>query len=97
MDIARAMFLLLKDNKKGIYHIGSTDYMNRVELAKTVLKYFPDATYEMIATDTPSLQQPAPRPLLGGFIHSKFSQEYPGFLFSTVDDYLRSKIADIAT
>lgn len=90
-DIARAMFLLLKDNKKGIYHIGSTDYMNRVELAKTVLKYFPDAVYEMIATDTASLQQPAQRPLFGGFIHSKFSQEYPGFLFSTVDDYLRSK------
>jgi dTDP-4-dehydrorhamnose reductase len=32
-DIARAMYLLLKDSKTGIYHIAGSDYMNRVELA----------------------------------------------------------------
>jgi dTDP-4-dehydrorhamnose reductase len=90
-DIARAMFVLLRDGKSGIYHTGSTDYMNRVELALTVLKYFPGAEYDLIASDTVSLQQPAARPLIGGFVCMKFRSEYPEFLFSNVDDYLRAK------
>ena len=88
-DIARAMFVLLRDNKGGIYHIGSTDYMNRVALALRVLQYFPQAEYDLQAVSTEALQQPAPRPLLGGFVTAKFSSEYPEFLFSNVDDYLR--------
>ncbi len=92
LDIARAMHLLLRDGKSGIYHVGGTDYMNRAELALRVLQYFPDARYELIPVDTETLNQPAPRPLLGGFIHQKFSAEYPGFLFSTLDDYLSEKI-----
>lgn len=90
-DIARAIYLLLRDGKEGIYHIGGTDYMNRVELALRVLQYFPDADYELIPTDTPSLQQPAARPLLGGFITAKFKSAYPEFLFSNVDDYMQSQ------
>ena len=88
MDIARAMHLLLRDGKEGVYHIGSTDYMNRVALALNVLKYFPGATYQLIPLETAALQQPAARPMLGGFITRKFNQEYPDFRFSTVDDYL---------
>lgn len=90
-DIARAMFVLLRDGKTGIYHTGSTDFMNRVELALTVLKYFPGAQYELIPSDTVSLQQPAARPLIGGFVCMKFRSEYPEFLFSNVDDYLQAK------
>lgn len=89
-DIARAMFVLLRDSKSGIYHIGSTDYMNRVELALTVLKYFPNAEYELIPMDTATLNQPAARPLLGGFVKMKFSNEYPDMLFGNVDSYLQS-------
>jgi dTDP-4-dehydrorhamnose reductase len=74
-DIARAMFVLLRDGKKGIYHIGSTDYLNRVELALRVLHYFPDADYELIPMSTAALNQPAARPLLGGFVKMKFSNE----------------------
>lgn len=88
-DIARAMYVLLKDNKHGIYHIGSTDYLNRVELAMRILKYFPDAEYDLIPMSTAALNQPAARPLLGGFITLKFSTEYPDFMFSNVDDYLK--------
>ena len=88
-DIARAMFVLLRDNKDGIYHIGSTDYMNRVELALRVLQYFPTAQYDLIAVSTEELKQPAARPLRGGFVRMKFSSEYPDFLFSNVDDYLK--------
>jgi dTDP-4-dehydrorhamnose reductase len=87
-DIARAMYLLLRDGQEGIYHIGGTDYMNRVSLALRVLKYFPGAVYDLQPISTEALQQPAKRPLLGGFINLKFATLYPDFLFSTVDDYL---------
>jgi dTDP-4-dehydrorhamnose reductase len=92
-DIARAMYVLLRDNKKGIYHIGSTDFLNRVELALRVLSYFPDAEYDLIPISTADMKQPAPRPLLGGFVKMKFSNEYPEFLFGNVDSYLRSKVS----
>ena len=87
-DIARAMFLLLHDRKKGIYHICGTDFMNRVELALRVLHYFPNAEYDLIPVTTEELNQPAKRPLMGGFLKTKFSSEYPDFLFGTVDSYL---------
>lgn len=90
-DIAGAMFLLLHDGHEGVYHIGGTDYMNRVSLALRVLKYFPNAQYELQPLSTEALQQPAKRPLLGGFINLKFAKLYPDYLFSTVDDYLSAK------
>ncbi len=88
-DIARAMYVLLKDGKTGIYHIGSTDYLNRVELALRVLQYFPNAEYDLIPLSTAELNQPAARPLLGGFVKMKFSNEYPEFLFGNIDSYMQ--------
>jgi dTDP-4-dehydrorhamnose reductase len=93
-DIARAMFVLLRDGKTGIYHTGGTDYMNRVELALRVLQYFPNAQYELIPMNTTELNQPAARPLLGGFVKAKFSSEYPEFLFGNIDSYLKAKISE---
>ena len=87
-DIAAAMFVLLQDGKTGIYHFASTDYMNRVALALRVLRYFPDAPYELTAVSTKELAQPAARPLLGGFITSKFNSEYPTFECTSLDDLL---------
>ena len=95
-DIARAMFVLLKDNKHGIYHIGGTDYLNRVELALRVLSYFPDAEYDLIPISTAEMNQPAARPLLGGFIKTKFSNEYPHFLFGNIDSYMKEVMMAIA-
>ena len=95
-DIARAMFVLLKDNKHGIYHIGGTDYLNRVELALRVLSYFPDAVYDLIPISTAEMNQPAARPLLGGFIKTKFSNEYPHFLFGNIDSYMKEVMTMIA-
>jgi dTDP-4-dehydrorhamnose reductase len=66
--------------------------MNRVELALRVLQYFPDAAYDLIPMTTEELNQPAKRPLIGGFVKKKFSDAYPEFLFSNVDDYLRRKM-----
>ena len=89
-DIARAMYVLLRDSKSGIYHIGGTDFMNRVQLALRVLEYFPNASYELIPMSTEQLQQPASRPLVGGFVTMKFNTEYPDFLFGNVDSYIKS-------
>ncbi|MEZ5016532.1 MAG: SDR family oxidoreductase [Flavipsychrobacter sp.] len=88
-DIARAMFVLLRDNKSGIYHIGGTDYMNRIELALRVIQYFPNAEYELIPMNTEELNQPANRPLKGGFITMKFNREYPDMLFGNIDSYMK--------
>jgi dTDP-4-dehydrorhamnose reductase len=92
LDVAKSMWLLLNDKKEGVYHIASTDYVNRVELALRVLKYFPEAKYELIPMFTEELNQAAERPLLGGLLTSKFSAEYPSFLFSNVDDYVSGKL-----
>lgn len=91
-DIARCLFLLLRDKKTGIYNIAGTDYMNRVALAQRVLQYFPKASYSLEAISTQSLAQPAARPLLGGFVMKKFSAEYPEYQFSNLDDYLQTII-----
>ena len=88
-DIARAMCLLLKDEHAGIFHIASTDWMNRVELALNVLKYFPDAEYDLIPVTTEIMNQPAARPLRGGLLKSRFSELYPEFLFSNVDSFVQ--------
>jgi dTDP-4-dehydrorhamnose reductase len=90
-DIARCLFLLLNDNKNGIYNIASTDYMNRVQLALNIIKYFPDANYDLIPLTTPEINAPAPRPLQGGLKNNKFMREYPTFRFTTVDDYVSHK------
>lgn len=90
-DIARCLFLLLRDKKSGVYNIASTDYMNRVQLALTILKYFPTAEYDLIPLTTPEINAPAPRPLQGGLKNKKFMTEYPDFCFSTVDDYVRNR------
>ena len=88
-DIARAMLLLLKDKHAGIFHIASTDWMNRVELALNILKYFPDAEFDLKAITTKEMKQPAARPLLGGLLKTKFSNHYPTFIFSNVDSFVQ--------
>ncbi|MFT4061038.1 MAG: SDR family oxidoreductase [Edaphocola sp.] len=88
-DIARAMYMLLNDSKSGIYHIAGSDYLNRVELALRVLSYFPHAEYDLVPMSTAEMNQPAARPLLGGFVKQKFAAEYPDFLFGTVDSYVQ--------
>lgn len=93
-DIARALYLLIRDHKRGIYHIGGTDYMNRVSLALKVLNYFPDASYQLETLRTKDMNQPAARPLLGGFVPLKFMSEYPDFLFGTVDTYLKDILSE---
>ena len=91
-DVARAMFVLLRDRHSGIFHIASTDWMNRVELAQRVLQYFPKQKYSLETFTTEALQQAAPRPLLGGLLKTKFSALYPEFRFTNVDDFVREQL-----
>lgn len=92
-DVARAMFVLLRDGHSGIFHIASTDWMNRVELAQRVLQYFPEQAYTLETFSTEALQQAAPRPLLGGLLKTKFSALYPDFRFTNVDDFIREQLS----
>lgn len=88
-DIARAIWLLIIDNKKGLYHFGSTDYLNRVQLANKVYNYFGHDKVKIKALTTEEMKQPAKRPLIGGFSNEKFISEYPNFMFTSVDDFLK--------
>lgn len=92
LDVAKAMWLLLQDNRSGVFHIASTDFMNRVELAMTVLRHFPTAQYTLEVLTTDEMKQPAKRPLRGGLVKSRFSDLYPEFIFSTVDSFVREFI-----
>jgi dTDP-4-dehydrorhamnose reductase len=90
-DVALAMLRLLKDLHQGIFHIASTDFINRVQLAQRIAKKLNGSDYlEILPVNTMALDQPAPRPLLGGLISAKFLSLYPDFCFSNVDDFLES-------
>lgn len=87
-DIAKAAYLLLRDDKSGIYNIASTDFVNRVQLAKKVLSKVKNHKITIEAVDTKEFNPPAQRPLTGGLITAKFLGEYPDFEFSCVDNFV---------
>jgi len=89
LDVARAIDVLITDDKVGIYHLSSTDYMSRVQLLQKINQYFNNRV-NIIAKSTADLNQRALRPLSAGLIASKFRQEYPNFIFSNIDDYINS-------
>lgn len=90
-DVARVGTVLATDNKSGIYHVGSTDFMNRIQLAMKVLSYYPGHKCTISGVLTKDLNQRAARPLLSGHISAKFLNEYSDFQYHNVDDYLRTK------
>lgn len=93
-DVAKALFLLARDGKSGIYNIASHDFLNRVELVEKVLSFFPNNKITFQSVTTAELGQPAARPLMGGLRTDKFMDEYPDFVFSTVNDYLNKFAAE---
>ena len=68
-------------------------FFSYIQSVLRVLKYFPNSVYELIPMSTEELKQPAKRPLVGGFVKTKFSSEYPEFLFSNVDDFLKESLS----
>jgi dTDP-4-dehydrorhamnose reductase len=92
LDVAKAAKLLLDHDKQGVYHLGSTDYMNRFQLADRVVCKFAYPNAELTLTTTKALAQLAPRPLSGGLLAHKFLSEFSDFRFSNLDEYLSTKI-----
>ncbi len=90
-DIAKFVCQLIKDDKQGTYHLASDEYLNRVELAKKVLDYFPSSRMKIEAALSCELGQAAPRPLKGGLKTDKIKNEYPELKFTTVEDYLEER------
>jgi dTDP-4-dehydrorhamnose reductase len=86
LDIAKATFNLILDNKKGVYHLASTDYLSRVQFLQIIKKHFNLLKIEYYKTN--DLQQIAERPLRGGLNAEKFLTEYPDFHFTNIDDYI---------
>jgi dTDP-4-dehydrorhamnose reductase len=95
MDVAKALYLLIRDRKDGLYHLAGTDYLNRVQLARKVMSHFPKHKVEIEPVSTAELNQPARRPLEGGLKAHKFLYEYPDFEFSGVDTYLHGKLKPV--
>jgi dTDP-4-dehydrorhamnose reductase len=88
-DIAKMIYLLVIDNKKGIYNLSSTDYYNRYQLAQKVKSYFKKTNHIILnPISTKSLNQKAKRPLNGGLINIKFAKEYPHFVYTNVDAFI---------
>lgn len=90
-DIAAATLSLVKADASGIYHLAGTDFMNRVELALTVMNTWGYTQYTLEALPTSALQQPAPRPLFGGLVAHRFKSLFPTFEFSSVRQYVQRK------
>jgi dTDP-4-dehydrorhamnose reductase len=86
LDVAKAIQLLIKDNKTGLYHLSSTDYLSRVQYCQIIKKYFPNLSIKGFITNNG--EQKAKRPSKGGLNAEKFILEYPSFHFSNLDDYI---------
>ena len=80
--------ILLNDCKSGIYHIASTDLLNRVQFLQKINSYF-DKKMSIVPVETCLLKQTAKRPLMCGLLSRKFLSEYPDFEFTNIDDYLK--------
>lgn len=88
-DIAQALLCLIENNKAGLYHLGSTDYMNRAQVVDRIQQYYPEKRFNINRLKTSDMNQLAKRPSLGGLIAGKFLDEYPHFKFSNLDDFLK--------
>ncbi len=90
-DIGHISCRLIRDNKRGIFHLASDEYLSRVELAEKVLRYFPESALRINPVLTRDMNQPAPRPLRGGLKTDKIKKEYSDIYFSTVNDYMEEQ------
>jgi dTDP-4-dehydrorhamnose reductase len=90
-DSTKALQLLLTNDCQGVYHLASTDNLNRVQLARRVLLYYPQNTVEVTHSITKLLNQSAERPLKGGLLSHKFLSQFPDFEYTNIDDYLKEQ------
>ena len=91
LDVGQIACRLIRDDRRGIFHLASDEYFSRVELAQKVLSYFPRSKCRIEPVLTKDLGQAAPRPLRGGLKTDKIRQMYPDYRFGTVDDYMEKQ------
>lgn len=92
-DIAKMIYLLLLENKNGIYNLSSTDYYSRYQLAKKVKSFYNNLTnLNLEPVSTKLLNQRARRPLNGGLLNIKFSNEFPDFEYTNIDKFILKTI-----
>lgn len=94
IDVARALLYLIKDDKKGLYHLASTDLVNRVQFLQKI-NFYLGKRLTIVPVNSLDLNQSAKRPLRGGLLTSKFLSEYPNFEFSNMDSYLKTILQSI--
>ncbi len=92
-DISRAIYHLLEGGYNGVYHLSGLEYMNRVDLALEVMKYFPGRKYSLESMATADMNQKAPRPLRAGLLRIKFSNLFPEFKWTTVGDFVSNQLS----
>ena len=90
MDIARAIYQLIESDRRGIYHLASSDYLSRYDLAKKVVETLDLSTIRIKGKKTSQLSQKAKRPLRAGVSNHLFLTEFPFFTFTDVSAYLNS-------
>lgn len=88
-DVAEALWVLISNKSKGIYHLSSTDYLNRCQLAEKIFKYFEYKQFSIKRLETKTLKQKAQRPLFGGMSAAKFITENPDFQFTSIENFLK--------
>ncbi len=94
-DIAHMIYLLILKEKSGIYNLSSTDYYCRYQLAAKVKSFYKNASNLNIeAVSTNILNQKARRPLNGGLLNIKFSNEFPNFEYTNIDKFILKTIND---
>ena len=92
-DIAKMIYLLLLEEKSGIYNLSSTDYYNRYQLAKKVKTLYNNvSSLKLEPVSTKILNQRAKRPLNGGLLNIKFSNEFPNFEYTNIDKFILKTI-----
>jgi dTDP-4-dehydrorhamnose reductase len=94
IDVARALLYLIKDDKKGLYHLASTDLVNRVQFLQKI-NFYIGKRLTIVPVNSLDLNQSAKRPLRGGLLTGKFLSEYPNFEFSNMDSYLKTILQSI--
>jgi dTDP-4-dehydrorhamnose reductase len=87
-DLARGIYELVRQNKRGLYHIAGSDILSRFEFAQKLAKEFGFDTSLIHPIKTAELNQLAVRPLQSGLITLKAQAEL-GITFLSSDESLK--------
>jgi len=74
-DLAMGCFLAASKNAQGVYNISGKDFMSIYQLVERVAKYFNLSTEKVVQVSSSTLNQPAKRPPITGFILDKAMAE----------------------